>query len=109
MSILLLSILPNELSLANRAANSPARFPKTKRSESEFPPSRFAPLMPAAHSPAANKLADIDITEQAMEVGPTTHYIMGGIHVDPDTQMSRVPGLFAAVRTAPPFFDFAYN
>jgi succinate dehydrogenase / fumarate reductase, flavoprotein subunit len=31
-----------------------------------------------------------------MEVGPTTHYIMGGIHVDPDTQMSRVPGLFAA-------------
>jgi succinate dehydrogenase / fumarate reductase flavoprotein subunit len=42
------------------------------------------------------QLADIDITEQAMEVGPTTHYIMGGIHVDPDTQMSRVPGLFAA-------------
>jgi succinate dehydrogenase / fumarate reductase flavoprotein subunit len=41
------------------------------------------------------QLADIDITEQAMEVGPTTHYIMGGIHVDPDTQMSRVPGLFA--------------
>ena len=31
-----------------------------------------------------------------MEVGPTTHYIMGGVHVDPDTQMSRVPGLFAA-------------
>ena len=28
--------------------------------------------------------------------GPTTHYIMGGVHVDPDTQMSRVPGLFAA-------------
>ena len=42
------------------------------------------------------QLADIDITEQPMEVGPTTHYIMGGIHVDPDTQMSRVPGLFAA-------------
>src|SRR5438552_10883083 len=42
------------------------------------------------------QLADIDITEQAMEVGPTTHYAMGGIHVDPDTQMSRVPGLFAA-------------
>jgi len=42
------------------------------------------------------QLADIDITEQAMEVGPTTHYIMGGIRVDPDTQMSRVPGLFAA-------------
>ena len=42
------------------------------------------------------QLADIDITEQPMEVGPTTHYSMGGIHVDPDTQMSRVPGLFAA-------------
>ena len=42
------------------------------------------------------QLADIDITEQPMEVGPTTHYIMGGVHVEPDTQMSRVPGLFAA-------------
>jgi succinate dehydrogenase / fumarate reductase flavoprotein subunit len=42
------------------------------------------------------QLADIDITEQPMEVGPTTHYIMGGVHVDPNTQMSRVPGLFAA-------------
>ena len=42
------------------------------------------------------QLADIDITEQAMEVGPTTHYIMGGVHVDPDTQMTRLPGLFAA-------------
>ena len=42
------------------------------------------------------QLADIDITEQAMEVGPTTHYIMGGVRVDPDTQMSRVRGLFAA-------------
>src|ERR1700758_927013 len=42
------------------------------------------------------QLADIDITEQPMEGGPTTHYIMGGVRVDPDTQMSRVPGLFAA-------------
>jgi succinate dehydrogenase / fumarate reductase flavoprotein subunit len=42
------------------------------------------------------QLADIDITEQSMEVGPTTHYAMGGIHVHPDTQMSRIPGLFAA-------------
>src|ERR1700730_10316388 len=42
------------------------------------------------------QLADIDITEEPMEVGPTTHYIMGGVHVDPDTEMSRVPGLFAA-------------
>jgi succinate dehydrogenase / fumarate reductase flavoprotein subunit len=42
------------------------------------------------------QLADIDITEQPMEVGPTTHYIMGGVQVDPDSQMSRIAGLFAA-------------
>ena len=42
------------------------------------------------------KLADIDITTQPMEVGPTTHYMMGGIRVDADTQMSTVAGLFAA-------------
>ena len=42
------------------------------------------------------KLADIDITKEPMEVGPTTHYIMGGVRVDADTQMSTVPGLFAA-------------
>lgn len=42
------------------------------------------------------KLADLDITKEPMEIGPTTHYIMGGIRVDADTQMSTVPGLFAA-------------
>jgi succinate dehydrogenase / fumarate reductase flavoprotein subunit len=42
------------------------------------------------------QLADLDITKEPMEVGPTTHYIMGGIRVDGDTQMSTVPGLFAA-------------
>jgi succinate dehydrogenase / fumarate reductase flavoprotein subunit len=41
------------------------------------------------------QLAGIDITREAMEIGPTTHYIMGGIRVDGDTQMSTVPGLFA--------------
>jgi succinate dehydrogenase / fumarate reductase flavoprotein subunit len=41
------------------------------------------------------ELGNIDITREPMEVGPTTHYIMGGVHVDADTQMSRVPGLFA--------------
>src|ERR1051326_7098029 len=41
------------------------------------------------------ELGNVDITKEAMEVGPTTHYIMGGVHVDADTQMSRVPGLFA--------------
>src|SRR5262245_13043675 len=42
------------------------------------------------------QLADLDITQEPMEVGPTTHYIMGGVRVDGDTQMSGVPGLFAA-------------
>ena len=42
------------------------------------------------------ELADIDITQEPMEVGPTTHYVMGGVRVDPDSQMSDVPGLFAA-------------
>jgi succinate dehydrogenase / fumarate reductase flavoprotein subunit len=42
------------------------------------------------------ELAGIDITSEPMEVGPTTHYAMGGVRVDGDTQMSRVPGLFAA-------------
>ena len=42
------------------------------------------------------QLADIDITREPMEVGPTTHYIMGGVRVDADSQMSDVPGLFAA-------------
>jgi succinate dehydrogenase / fumarate reductase flavoprotein subunit len=42
------------------------------------------------------QLADIDITEQPMEIGPTTHYTMGGIRVDGETQMSTLPGLFAA-------------
>lgn len=42
------------------------------------------------------QLAGIDITKESMEVGPTTHYVMGGVRVDPETQMSRVPGLFAA-------------
>jgi len=42
------------------------------------------------------QLADLDITETPMEIGPTTHYIMGGVKVDADTQMTDVPGLFAA-------------
>jgi succinate dehydrogenase / fumarate reductase flavoprotein subunit len=46
------------------------------------------------------QLADIDITGEPMEVGPTTHYIMGGVRVDGDTQMSTVPGLFAAGEVA---------
>ena len=42
------------------------------------------------------ELAGVDITKEPMEVGPTTHYIMGGIRVDADSQMTSIPGLFAA-------------
>ncbi len=42
------------------------------------------------------ELADVDITAEPMEVGPTCHYVMGGVEVDADTQGTRVPGLYAA-------------
>jgi succinate dehydrogenase / fumarate reductase, flavoprotein subunit len=42
------------------------------------------------------QLAEVDITKEAMEVGPTLHYFMGGVRVDADSQMTCVPGLFAA-------------
>jgi succinate dehydrogenase / fumarate reductase flavoprotein subunit len=42
------------------------------------------------------ELADVDITKEQMEIGPTCHYIMGGVEVDPDTAAASVPGLFAA-------------
>jgi succinate dehydrogenase / fumarate reductase flavoprotein subunit len=42
------------------------------------------------------QLADVDITKVPMEIAPTCHYMMGGVKVDPETQMSTVPGLFAA-------------
>lgn len=46
------------------------------------------------------ELADVDITKQPMEVGPTTHYFMGGVKVDAERQESTVPGLFAAGEVA---------
>jgi len=46
------------------------------------------------------ELANVDITTEAMEVGPTTHYVMGGVRVEGVTQMSTVPGLFAAGEVA---------
>src|SRR6202047_3553994 len=46
------------------------------------------------------QLADLDITKEPMEVGPTTHYMMGGIRVDGDSQLSSGPGLFAAGEAA---------
>ena len=46
------------------------------------------------------QLADVDITKEPMEVGPTCHYMMGGVRVDAETQASTVPGLFAAGEVA---------
>jgi succinate dehydrogenase / fumarate reductase, flavoprotein subunit len=46
------------------------------------------------------ELADVDITAEPMEVGPTCHYVMGGVEVDPDSGASVVPGLFAAGEVA---------
>ncbi|RDH80510.1 fumarate reductase/succinate dehydrogenase flavoprotein subunit [Mycolicibacterium moriokaense] len=42
------------------------------------------------------ELAEVDITKEPMEVGPTCHYVMGGVEVDPDTAAATTPGLFAA-------------
>src|SRR3989441_11396063 len=47
-----------------------------------------------------HELADVDITRQPMEVGPTTHYMMGGVRVQAETQAATVPGLFAAGEVA---------
>lgn len=46
------------------------------------------------------KLGNLDITKEPMEVGPTCHYVMGGVRVDPDTQATTVPGLYAAGEVA---------
>ncbi len=46
------------------------------------------------------ELAEVDITAEAMEVGPTCHYVMGGVEVDPETAAAVVPGLFAAGEVA---------
>ncbi len=46
------------------------------------------------------ELADVDITAEPMEVGPTCHYMMGGVRVDPETQQATLPGLFAAGEVA---------
>ena len=61
---------------------------------SPTPPSTRRRSCPACTT-SSRSWADIDITKEPMEVGPTTHYIMGGVRVDADSQMSRVPGLFA--------------
>ncbi|MEV1136178.1 fumarate reductase/succinate dehydrogenase flavoprotein subunit [Rhodococcus coprophilus] len=62
---------------------------------SRMPKAEIIRRLPSMHHQFL-ELADVDITREAMEVGPTCHYVMGGIEVDPDTGAASVPGLFAA-------------
>ncbi len=62
---------------------------------SRMPAETIIKRLPSMHH-QFKELADVDITKEAMEVGPTCHYVMGGIEVDPDTGAASVPGLFAA-------------
>ena len=62
---------------------------------SRLPADVIIKKLPSMHH-QFKELADVDITAEPMEVGPTCHYVMGGVEVDPDTAASTVPGLFAA-------------
>ncbi|WP_037075199.1 fumarate reductase/succinate dehydrogenase flavoprotein subunit [Pseudonocardia spinosispora] len=62
---------------------------------SRMKPEEIIKRLPSMHH-QFKELADVDITKEPMQVGPTCHYVMGGIEVDPDTGASKVPGLFAA-------------
>ncbi|MFF0541352.1 fumarate reductase/succinate dehydrogenase flavoprotein subunit [Nocardia thailandica] len=62
---------------------------------SRMPAEEIVRRLPSMHH-QFKELADVDITAEPMEVGPTCHYVMGGIEVDPDTGAAVVPGLFAA-------------
>lgn len=62
---------------------------------SRMPAEEIRRRLPSMHH-QFKELADVDITKEPMEVGPTCHYVMGGIEVDPDSASSTVQGLFAA-------------
>jgi succinate dehydrogenase / fumarate reductase, flavoprotein subunit len=66
---------------------------------SRLPAEEIVRRLPSMHH-QFKELADVDITAEPMEVGPTCHYVMGGVEVDPDTAAARVPGLFAAGEVA---------
>jgi succinate dehydrogenase / fumarate reductase flavoprotein subunit len=66
-----------------------------KRNSSFNPAEHWKKKLPSMYH-QFKELGNVDITRQPMEVGPTTHYVMGGVRVEADTQMSQtVPGLFA--------------
>ena len=62
---------------------------------SRMKPDEIIKRLPSMHH-QFKELADVDITAEPMEVGPTCHYVMGGIEVDPETQQAKVAGLYAA-------------
>ena len=64
-----------------------------------LPAEEIVRRLPSMHH-QFKELADVDITAEPMEVGPTCHYVMGGVEVDPDTAATAVPGLFAAGEVA---------
>jgi succinate dehydrogenase / fumarate reductase flavoprotein subunit len=66
---------------------------------SYLPPEHVRRKLPSMYE-QFKELADVDITRGPMEVGPTTHYVMGGIRVDAESGQSTVPGLFAAGEVA---------
>ncbi|TCO52656.1 fumarate reductase/succinate dehydrogenase flavoprotein subunit [Actinocrispum wychmicini] len=66
---------------------------------SRLPAEEIRRRLPSMHH-QFKELADVDITAEPMEVGPTCHYVMGGVEVEPDTAAARVPGLFAAGEVA---------
>ena len=81
----------------------PGVVPSTAACTSTSPHAR-RPTTSASDCPSMyhqfKELADVDITKEPMEVGPTCHYIMGGVRVDADTAATAVPGLFAAGEVA---------
>src|SRR5881397_798436 len=62
-------------------------------------PAEIVRALPAMYH-QFKQLADVDITQEPMEIGPTCHYMMGGVRVDAETQASTVPGLYAAGEVA---------
>jgi succinate dehydrogenase / fumarate reductase, flavoprotein subunit len=64
-----------------------------------MPAAEIMRRLPSMHH-QFKELADVDITKEPMEVGPTCHYVMGGVEVEPDTTATAVPGLFAAGEVA---------
>jgi succinate dehydrogenase / fumarate reductase flavoprotein subunit len=64
-----------------------------------LPAAEILRRLPSMHH-QFKELADVDITAEPMEVGPTCHYVMGGIEVEPDTAATNVPGLFASGEVA---------